>query len=74
MKMTVSLLMVIVGCLLCVFGLQLMHFFYEFPVIPNILTVTFWRDAVACAVIAVAGFTMMVIGIVRLVHSVRRSK
>lgn len=64
--------MVISGCLLIVFGLQLAQFFHEFPAIPNILTVTFWGNTVAFGLVAIIGLVLLMMGIVRLVKSVRR--
>ena len=74
MKTIVSCLLVIAGCLLCVFGLQIAHFFYKFPAIPGILTVTFWRDTIVFGVIATGGAALTVAGILRLIRSARRSR
>jgi hypothetical protein len=59
-------LLVVGGCLLCVLAMPMARFCYEFPAIPVFLTVTFWRDAAAFALIAVAGAALTVWGIVRL--------
>jgi hypothetical protein len=72
MKTIVSVVMVISGCLLIYFGILLGQFFYEFPAIPGIMSVTFWGDTVAFALVAVVGLALLVIGIVRLVNSARR--
>jgi len=63
--------MVISGCFLSIIGLRLAHFFYEFPAIPSVLSVTFWRDTIAFSLVAVVGFTLMVIGIVRLLNTIK---
>ena len=71
MKIILWLLLVLVGCCFCIFGIQLAHYFYEFPILPNILTVTFWKDTIAFIIIAIVGIAMMVIGIVRLINHIR---
>lgn len=72
MKSTVSVIMLIAGCLLVILGLWLASFFYEFPAIPGILSVTFWRDTGAFLLVAAAGMVLLVLGIVRLTKSLRR--
>jgi prepilin signal peptidase PulO-like enzyme (type II secretory pathway) len=68
MKTLGSWLLVVGGCLLCVLAIPMARFFYEFPAIPVFLTVTFWRDAVAFALIAVAGAALMGWGSARLIR------
>jgi hypothetical protein len=72
MKTIISVVMLISGCFLIVFGLQLTQFFCEFPAIPNILYVTFWGNTVAFGLAAIIGLVLVMMGIVRLVKSIRR--
>ena len=72
MKTIISIFLVLSGCFLVIFGLSLARFFYEFPVIPGILSVTFWGDAIAFAVVAVLGCALLISGIVRLTNSLKK--
>jgi len=68
-----SWILVVAGSLLFILGLRVAHFFYEFPAIPVFMTVTFWRDAVAFALIATGGAGLAVWGVVRLVRHSHKS-
>ena len=72
MKTIIAIIMVISGCLLVIVGIQLAHFFYEFPAIPGMLSVTFLGDTVAFVFVGVGGLALLTIGIVRLVNTLRR--
>ena len=72
MKTIVAIIMVISGCLLVIVSIQLAHFFYEFPAIPGVLSVTFMGDTVAFVFVGVVGLALLAIGIVRLVKTFRR--
>ena len=61
--------MMITGCLLIIFGIWMALFFYEFPAISSLFTVTFWRDTIAFSLVSVAGLSLLVTGIVRLVKN-----
>ena len=73
MKAVGYCLLIVVGCLLCLLGIRLAGLFYEFPAIPGFLTVTFWRDTAAFALIAVGGAAVMVWGVVLLARRLRES-
>jgi hypothetical protein len=72
MKTIIALIMVISGCLLVIIGIQLAHYFYEFPAIPGVLSVTFMGDTIAFVFVGVVGLALLSIGIVRLVKTFRR--
>jgi len=61
------------GFLLCLLGFRMAQYFYEFPVLPGLLTITVWRDAVAFSLIAVAGAALTVWGALRLTGRSRKS-
>ena len=73
MKTLHSWFLVVAGGLLCLLGIRMANYFYEFPAIPGFLTVSFWRDTAAFALIAVVGAALMVWGIVRLSRRLRKS-
>jgi hypothetical protein len=72
MKTIIAVIMVISGCLLVIIGVQLAHFFYEFPAIPGVLSVTFMGDTIAFVFVGVVGLALSAIGILRLVNNFRR--
>lgn len=54
-----------VGCLLGLLGLRMAKHFFEFPAIPGLLTVTFWPDTLAFAILAATGAALAVWGLAR---------
>ena len=72
-KPWISILFIILGIVLFIFGGMLVLTFYSFPIIPQIMVVTLWSAVITFSIVAIIGLAILTLGIINLIRFKRQS-
>ncbi|MCK4256192.1 hypothetical protein KAX35_04845 [candidate division WOR-3 bacterium] len=72
MKPWISILFIILGIVLFIFGGMLVLTFYSFPIIPKIMVVTLWNAVITFSIVAIIGLAILTLGIINLIRFKRQ--
>ncbi len=73
MKPWISILFIILGIVLFIFGGMLVLTFYSFPIISKIMVVALWSAVITFSIVAIIGLAILTLGIINLIRFKRQS-